>query len=196
MHYGLTIKFKQMKNLLHILLFLPLFVLTLSCRNDDVPEDIHEHEEIEKLEVTLTNKNNATDVQVIQFIGGISDKAMNLKEGETYTVKLDFQVKHDDHYHSANSEVLEEKDEHFITFEFADSDISVKRSADDIARTDGKKLGLSTDWTINSVTETGNVIIKLVHGAVSVDDNFPSANNQLGKTTGGETDVNAKVGLH
>ena len=186
-----------MKNLFNITLVLFAAFILFSCRNsDDIPEDIHEHEEIEKLVITATNKNNASDVQIINYIGGIADGRFDFQAGNIYIVDVDFQVKHDNHYHSVNEEIIEEKDEHFITFEFADSDISVKRSADDIARTDGKKLGLSTDWTINSVTETGNVIIKLVHGAVSVDDNFPSANNQLGKTTGGETDVNAKVGLH
>ncbi len=180
-----------MKNLLHILLFLPLFVLTLSCRNDDVPEDIHEHEEIEKLEVTLTNKNNATDVQVIQFIGGISDKAMNLKEGETYTVKLDFQVKHDDHYHSANSEVLEEKDEHFITYDFASSSVAIKRTGEDETRADGNKVGLTTEWKVGAVSDNAQVNIKLVHLPVSIQQDFPSIDNQQGKTSGGESDVNA-----
>ena len=186
-----------MKNLFNITLVLFADLILFSCRNaDDIPEDIHEHEEIEKLVITATNKNDASDVQTINYIGGVADADFDFQAGNIYAVKLDFQVKHDDHYHSVNEEIIEEKDEHFITFEFADSDISVKRNSEDVIRTDGKKLGLNTDWTINSVSETGSVIIKLVHGATSVEENFPSVNDLKGKTTGGETDVNAKIDLH
>lgn len=186
-----------MKNLFNITLLLFAAFVLFSCRNtDDIPEDIHEHEEIEKLVLTATNKNDATDVQTINYIGGAADGHFHFETGNIYAVKLDFQVRHDDHYHSVNDEIIEERDEHFITFEFAGSDIAIKRNENDVVRADGKKLGLSTDWTVNSLTETGNVIIKLVHAPASVEENFPSATNQQGKTTGGETDVNAKIDLH
>ena len=186
-----------MKNLFNITLVLFAALILFSCRNnDDIPEDIHEHEEIEKLVVTATNKNDAADIQTINYIGGVADGHFHFHTGDIYSVKLDFQVRHDDHYHSVNEEIIEERDEHFITFEFAGSDVVIKRNADDTVRGDGKKLCLSTDWTINSLTETGNVIIKLVHGPASVEENFPSVNDQKGKTTGGETDVNAKIAVH
>ena len=185
-----------MKHLFKIALYLFVAVFISSCRNtDDIPEDIHEHEEIEKLVVTAINKNDATDIQIINYIGGVADRSLNLKTGGVYAVKLDFQVRHDNHYHSVNEEIIEERDEHFITYEFADSDVLVKRTAEDIVRTDGKKLGLNTEFKVNSVSPTGAVVIKLVHAAAVVDDNFPSAANQLGKTSGGETDVNAKINL-
>lgn len=178
-------------------IFLILFVTSLvfSCRsNDDVPEDIHEHEEIEKLVVKVTNKSDAS-VQTINYIGGAADGHLHLHQGDTYTVELDFQAKHDDHYHSMNSEIIEEKDEHFITFAFAGSTILVKRAADDVVRTDGKRVGLKTEWTVSALGE-GSVNIKLNHGASSVEENYPSADNQQGKTTGGESDVNALIQVH
>ncbi|MCW3159955.1 hypothetical protein [Chryseobacterium oryctis] len=187
-----------MKKLFNIALLLFAAVLLFSCRNgeDDIPEDIHEHEEIEKLVVTLTNKNDASDVQTINYIGGVADAHIHAHAGDVYNVSLDFQVKHDDHYHSANDEILEEKDEHFVIFEFAGAEVKVKRAADDIVRTDGKKLGLKTEWTVTGTTSTGKVNIKLIHGATSVNDNSPSADNQLGSTVGGESDVDAIISIH
>ncbi len=185
-----------MKKLFNISLVLFAAILLFSCRsNDDVPEDIHEHEEIEKLVVTVTNKNDASDVQIINYIGGKADGHLHLHQGDSYKVQLDFQVKHEDHYHSANDEIIEEKDEHFITYEFAGSTILVKRTSDDVVRTDGKKLGLNTEWAVSTLGE-GSINIKLIHAPSTVEDNFPSADNQQGKTTGGESDVNALIDLH
>lgn len=185
-----------MKYLFKIALYLFAVGVVSSCRNaDDIPEDIHEHEEIEKLVVTVLNKNDATDIQIINYIGGVADGHLHMQAGNIYGVKLDFQVRHDDHYHSVNEEIIEEREEHFITYEFAGSDVVVKRTANDIVRADGKRLGLDTEFTINSLSPTGAVIIKLVHAPATVDENFPSVANQQGKTSGGETDVNAKIAL-
>lgn len=186
-----------MKNIFNTTLLLFAAVVLFSCRGDnDIPEDIHEHEEIEKLVVTLTNKNDAADIQIINYIGGVADGHIHAKVGDIYDVSLDFQVRHDDHYHSANDEIQEEKDEHFITYAFAGADIRVKRAADDIVRSDGRKLGLKTEWTVIGTTSTGKVNIKLIHGPSVVNDRSPSADNQLGSTVGGESDVDALIDLH
>lgn len=187
-----------MKKLFNITLVLLAAFLVFSCRPDDgsdIPEDIHEHEEISKLVVKLTNKNDATDVQTVNYIGGVADAHLHLHSGDVYNVELDFQIKHDDHYHTAD-EIIAEKDHHFITYEFADASVNVKRADNDVVRSDGQRLGLKTEWTINSVSATGKVNIKLNHGAVSVDQNFPSATNQQGKSVGGESDVNAMIEVH
>ena len=38
--------------------------------------------------------------------------------------------------------------------------------------------------------------IKLIHAPTSVNQNYPSASNQLGQTVGGETDVDITVDAH
>lgn len=186
-----------MKKLLNITLALLAAIFILSCRNsdDEVPEDVHEHDEIGKVVLTLTNKADATDVQTVNVISGVADKHLHLHAGDTYSAVLDFQIAHDDHYHSSE-EILEEKDHHFITFAPANADIVVMRSASDVVRTDGQRLGLKTEWTVNSAQSTGKMNIKLVHGPTSVNQNYPSATNQLGQTTGGETDVDITVDAH
>lgn len=187
-----------MKALFNIALVIFTSIFLFSCRSlhDEIPQDIHEHEDLEKLVVTLTNKNNSADIQTINYIGGVADAPIHAHAGEVYLVELDFQVKHDNHYESVNPEIITEKDEHFITYIFTGADIKVKRTNDDVVRTDGKKLGLKTEWTVVSSTNSGKVNIKLVHAASSVDDNSPSADNQLGTTVGGESDVNAFIDLH
>ncbi len=186
-----------MKKLASLLSFIFVFILLTGCRDsNDIPEDIHEHEEIEKVVLTAVNKNNAQDVQTVNYIGGTPDVSLYLLEGETYVVSLDFQVKHDDHYHSVNDEIVEEKDEHFITYEFSGTNIDVVRSTDDEVRTDGNKLGLKTEWLVNSSASLANASIKLVHLPSTVEQNYPSATNQQGRTTGGETDVNMIIKIN
>jgi hypothetical protein len=143
----------------------------------------------------LTNKNDAADVQTVNVISGVADAHLHLHQGDTYLAELDFQIKHDDHYHSSD-EIEEEKDHHFITFGPANADIVVMRATNDIIRTDGQKLGLRTEWKINSTQSTGKMNIKLIHGPTTVNQNYPSATNQLGQTTGGETDVDITVDAH
>ena len=185
-----------MKHFIKIFAVLTFILALFSCRDaNDIPEDIHEHEEIEKLVVTLTNTADPTDIQTINYIGGVADHAMTLVPGTTYNVDLDFMVKHDDHYHSVADELEEEKDEHFITFQFANTDLELVRRADDIVRTDGNKLGLKTQWTINQVATNAQCNIKLVHAATNVSDHVPSAQLQLGSTTGGSADVNAFIAI-
>lgn len=178
-----------------VVLFAALFIF--SCRNGDdaVPEDVHEHDEIGRVVLKLTNKADAADVQTVNVISGVADAHLHLHAGDTYVAELDFQIKHDDHYHSSE-EVAEEKDHHFITFAPAYADIVVMRAADDIVRTDGQKLGLKSEWKINSTQTTGKMNIKLIHGPTSVNQNYPSATNQLGQTQGGESDVDITVDVH
>ncbi|MEE6127916.1 hypothetical protein V2E39_11025 [Chryseobacterium arthrosphaerae] len=184
-----------MKKLFNISLLLFAAVLLFSCRNgnDDIPEDIHEHEEIGKVVVTVTNKANG-EIQTVNVINGQTADHLHLSQGAAYAVDVDFQIKHDDHYHSAE-EIIEEKDMHFVTYKFSGADIKVKRAANDIVRTDGKKLGLKTEWTV-STAAAGKANITLVHGPTSVNDNAPSADNQLGSTVGGESDVDIFIDFH
>ncbi|WP_312075554.1 hypothetical protein [Chryseobacterium sp.] len=186
-----------MKKIFNLTLVLFAALLIFSCRNDDdaIPEDVHEHDEIGKVVLKLTNKADAADVQTVNVIAGVADAHLHLHAGDTYTAELDFQIKHDDHYHSSD-EIVEEKDHHFITFSPANADIVVLRAANDIVRTDGNKLGMKTEWTVNSTQSTGKMNIKLIHGPTSVNQNYPSATNQLGQTQGGESDVDITVDAH
>ncbi|WP_131725560.1 MULTISPECIES: hypothetical protein [unclassified Chryseobacterium] len=185
-----------MKKIFNITLVLFAALFIFSCRNDDaVPEDVHEHDEIGKVVLKLTDKANPSDVQTVNVISGVADAHLHLEQGKTYITELDFQIKHEDHYDSSE-EIEEEKDQHFITYSPANADITVIRGSNDIVRTDNQKLGLRTEWTVNSTQATGKMNIKLIHLPVSVNQNYPSVTNQLGQTQGGETDVDITVDAH
>ena len=185
-----------MKNFLNLILILFASVLILSCRssNDEVPKDIHEHEEIEKVVLTLTEQGT-NNVQTINYIGGNADGHLHLHVGDVYDVSLDFQHKHGDHYHSMLNEIIAEKDKHFVTYQFSGISVKVNRAENDVVRTDGKKLGIKTKWTVTSTQADSKVILKLFHNPTSVNDMSPSAENHLGSVTGGETEVNAKFDI-
>lgn len=186
-----------MKNIFKLSLVLFAAFIISSCRNGDdaVPEDVFEHDEIGKVVLTVTNKADATDVQTVNVISGVADNHIHLVAGNTYSTELDFQIKHGDHYDSSE-EIEEEKDHHFITYALADANFTVLRAANDIVRTDNQKIGLKTEWTVNSVLSTGKVNIKLIHNPTSVNQDYPSASNQLGQTQGGESDVDIVIDVH
>ena len=184
-----------MKNILNIAVLFSLSFLILTCRGNDIPEDIHEHEEIEKVTLSVTEKDNTGNVQTITYIGGNADSPLTLENGKTYSVSVDFFHKHDDHYHSMLNEITEEKDQHFITYEFGGITADLLRTADDVTRSDGKKLGLRTEWSITSAPVSAKVFIKLYHQPLAVDDHFPSVSNQQGKVTGGGADADIKIDI-
>lgn len=179
-----------------ILYSLVLFFFLASCRHDSIPEDIHEHEEVELVNLELIEKGNETNKQLIQYIGGKADKAIALEAGKTYDVKLDFLHAHDDHFHSMLEEIVEEKDEHFITYSFAGVELELVRTGTDVVRTDGQRLGVNTEWKILSKSGEGKVAIQLYHGSSSVEANVPSEKLQLGKVTGGSADVNMQININ
>lgn len=184
-----------MKKFIQLLSIFLSSLLVIFCNREHDHED-HDHDQIERVIVTATNKANTNDVQTVNYVGGVADRNLTLVAGRTYAISLDFQKKNSSGaYVSMNSEIITDKEQHFITYEFADAGITMLRASDDTARNDGKKIGLKTDWAVSSVSSTSLVRIKLIHAAASVDDNFPSANNQLGRTVGGETDANLTINV-
>jgi len=182
-----------MKPLYYFIALIFVSLTLFSCRRDSIPEDIHEHEEIEQITLTLKEVGSDAAPIVITYLGGKANAPLDLEAGKTYELSLDFFHRHDDHYHSMLEELIEEKDEHFISFEFAGVDLDLVRLPSDITRTDGEKLGLKSQWKIYSVSAPARVSIKLFHGSESVKAQSPSEAKQFGEAVGGEADVNAQI---
>lgn len=182
-----------MKSIYSIFTLLLIAVLFTSCRRDGIPEDIHEHEEIEQMTLSFKEVGSGEAPQVITYLGGKASSAINLEPGKSYELSLDFFHRHDDHLESMLEEIIEEKDEHFITFEFAGVDLELSRLPNDVIRSDGQKLGLKTLWKVTKVESPARVSIKLYHGSQSVNDQKPSLLKQFGDAIGGEADVNAQI---
>ncbi len=171
-----------------------LFAISLSsCRNNDVPEDIHEHEEVNKVVLTVS-ENGTNNTQMVSYqTGSTTTIPLKLENGKTYTTDVKFYGLHDGKTEDMTPEIIKERDEHFLEFQFAGVNVEVTRNLDDVVRNmDGKKLGLKTTWTVTSAPSNALAIVKLIHAATSVDD---KANNGLGSHVGGETDVEVKFNI-
>lgn len=185
-----------MRKFLNLAVLFVLVATLFSCRkNEAVPEDTHEHEEISRIILKLT-KTSDQSVQTVIYTDGNASGDLALSKGETYTAELSFLAKHDNHYHEVNSEIIEEKDEHFITFSFAGVDMGLLREAKDDVRSDGNIVGLKSTWTVETAPNTGaRVDIKLHHKPTSITQNSPSQAKQFGTTVGGSTDVDVKIAI-
>lgn len=179
------------KNILSISI-ISLSTLAASCRNSDIPEDIHEHEEANRVTLTVTESGTG-ETQVLTYqTGSGADKDLILKNGKTYNCDVKFLHVEGTHSEDLTEEIIEEKDEHFLEYAFGGVDVTVTRSADDVVRGDQKKLGLKTQWKVTSAPVSARGQIRLVHGAQTVDD---AANNGGGSHTGGDTDVDVSFNI-
>ncbi len=165
------------------------FATVFSCRNNDIPEDIHEHEEVNKITLTIT-ENGTANTQTVSFQEGTGATApISLENGKLYNVSVGFFHHHNGVDEDMTSEIIEERDEHFIKYQFGGIQVDVLRTAEDAVRSDNQKFGLKTQWTVNSAPTNAVAIVQLFHGSDSVND---SDNNGGGSTVGGEADVNAQ----
>lgn len=169
-----------------------LMLATVSCRKDDKPVDVHEHEEPNKVVIAYKEVGeplSETEVVTYNVGSGVTDK-IDLDNGKSYNVTVSFF--HDDE--NITGEIKEEINHHFMQYLFADVNVSVVRSnAASETRADGKKLGLNSVWAVTSVpTANSTVQVTLVHGGQNIDD---AANNGGGSYQGGEPDVQFTVGI-
>ena len=180
-----------MKNLKFIALFLAAMPLIISCSDDDdsTPEIINEEEVITDVTLTFTDGNGEettytfTDPQYRDENYVVP--TIQLMSGETYQVETNF-------YNNSNpndpevitEEVIEEKDEHFVTYGFQNLAIDITRT-DGASTTDseGVQIGLSTQWIAGNPS-SGDVIVSLIHQPTE-----KITDPAEGSYTGGETDV-------
>ncbi|MEE3725840.1 hypothetical protein V2H21_10790 [Riemerella anatipestifer] len=167
-----------------------------SCRdNDEAPADVHNHDEVQYLTVTLTNTaDNST--QTATFSAEGADKELVLKENNTYDVQLSLVAPHDDHTHDVTDEIIELKEEHFFTYNFSNVAVKVTRKDEaESTRKDGSKIGLKTQWQVTSAPKTGaKANIRLYHLPTSVK--MSGANgDEAGTVVGGEEDIDATFNI-
>nr|WP_321235440.1 type 1 periplasmic binding fold superfamily protein [uncultured Psychroserpens sp.] len=180
---------KTSKFLLSAILCLTVLV---SCSDDDdTPSQPNEEEVITNVTLTFTNDADATDIVVLLSVDADGEDGPlapvqtitgNFTAGATYTatVNLFNAIENED----ITVEVTdEEPDEHFFVYAINGLDITLTRSANDVVRTDGNKLGFETTWVANTAS-TGSLTIQLFHESESVDDS-----NEFGIQSGGSADV-------
>ena len=156
-----------------------------SCSSDDDPEDIHEHENITRVEIVFTEGSSS---ETFTWDDGSQPPTITLEVDKVYTASLYFKdASNPSDIEDITPEIREEVNEHYILYEKAGvSNLTITSSASDISGSDGIPINLVTDWSTGGA-ESGNVVLHLIHeptnkngttrasfgGANDVEINFP-----------------------
>jgi hypothetical protein len=150
-----------------------------------VPAKVNEAEEIGEVRLAITD--DAGKVTTVSYLAGSkTNPEITLLKDKTYSFELKlFKTDKSD----TTKEIIDEKEEHFFTYEFADTNANLQRDAKDEARKDGTKIGLRTTLKLAEAPKATSVMkIKLFHKPSSVST---TGADQRGTVTGGATDAEA-----
>lgn len=172
---------------------LSAMALTLTaCRHDDDKSDDLPNEEMSNVVLKITDAADGTTQVADYQINGSAYPTIKLIDGHTYNVTTTFKNGSED----VTSGITQAKDEHFLIYDFPNSDITLTRTDGAAStRTDGKHVGLSTKWVVNKASNNSNSILHLVlyHEAASVTEDAVSSGTGkvYGTRTGGSSDADA-----
>lgn len=187
----------NINNIIRLVSF--LFIITaISCQRDgSAAEDDIPQEDLTNIILKVRDISpGSTSVAAIYnySMGAGGAQPIKLQDGKTYEVIAEFKNGNED----ATSEIKYAKDEHFLVFNFPNSDISLTRTDDaSSTRADGKRLGLKTEWIVNKAIKnpsvTSQLIFTLYHEPASVTEDSQVNGNGIifGTQVGGETDAQA-----
>lgn len=173
-----------MKNLIHILI---VFLSFVSCNRSDFEADDFPQEEITNVILNVKDLSTNVTKSYNYSVGGTLPSIL-LNDGKTYEVSIVFLNGNN----NINQDIINAKDEHFLIFNFPNSDVELTRNDVEV-RTDGKKVGMKTTWKINDAIKTGvsaKIVVSLIHDAASVNEAQNGTN--WGSVNGGETDAEAE----
>ncbi len=161
---------------------LAISLMFLSCSPDHDDDHNHDHDEENITKVTY-NITQDGKTNTYSWEEGKTLPTINLTQGTAQVSVQFFNEKEE-----VTPEIIAEKNAHFIVYGFTNSTaISLTRTDDtSTIRTDGKKLGLKSTWTITA-DGSNDVNIKLIHEPTTVND------EGTGSHSGGATDVDATL---
>lgn len=171
-----------------------IFCLTLfaSCSDDDdIITPPNEEEVITDVTLAFVNTADASDTVTLLSVDPDGEDGPtapsqiitgSFTAGATYnaTIELFNAIEGEDITEEVRND---EPDEHFFIYAINGVDMTFTRSATDVVRADGNKLGYATTWVANTAG-TGSITVQLFHESGSVDDS-----NGFGSQTGGSADV-------
>ena len=183
-----------MKSLLKLkyIVFLLVTVFAISCSRADEDDDVLSQEDISN--IILNVKDDATGMtQTYNYtVNSTTNPDIKLTNGKTYTVNAVFLNGNEDETES----IKEAKDEHFLLFDFQNSNIGLERIDDESStNSDGIKIGLKTKWTVNKAKNGANpqLVLTVIHDPVSVS--VGPSGSEFGSVIGGETDAMATYSI-
>lgn len=180
------------------LLFLALsFSLTSCHRTDDESDDLPQ-EELSDVLLKVTDQATGTPVVYDYQVNSTTNPNVKLINGHTYDVEVIFKNGNED----ATQEIRDAKDEHFLVYNFPNSDITLTRTDDaSSTRGDGNRVGLKTKWVVNTAVKNSSapsqLVLTLYHEPVAVSEASSVSGNGVvyGTHTGGETDAQANYNI-
>lgn len=183
------------KNIFKLLAVLFIAITVVSCQRDgSAAEDDLPQEDLTNIILNIKDKVSGEVKTYNYSMGAGGAQPIQLTDGKTYEVTATFKNGNED----ATQEIKDAKDEHFLIFNFPNSDIVLTRTDDaSSTRGDGKRVGLKTEWLVNKAIKnsaaTSQLIFTLYHEPASVtEDSQVSGNGVIfGTQVGGETDAQA-----
>lgn len=180
------------------LLFLSASLSLTSCnRSDDEADDLPQ-EELSDVLLKVTDASTGNSTVYDYQVNSTTNPNVKLTNGHTYNVEVIFKNGDED----ATQEIRDAKDEHFLVYNFPNSDITLTRTDDaSSTRSDGKHVGLKTKWVVNTAVKnssaTAQLVLTLFHEPVTVSEASSVSGNGVvyGSHTGGETDAQANYNI-
>ncbi|WP_209389988.1 hypothetical protein [Chryseobacterium sp. RR2-3-20] len=190
--------FKNTK-LIIALFFLALSLSLSSCRhNDDNEKDDLPQEELSDVLLKVTDQATGVPVTYDYQVNSTSNPNIKLIDGHTYNVEVMFKNGAED----ATQEIKEAVNEHFLVYNFPNSDITLTRTdSSDFTRGDGNRVGIKTKWVVNTAVKNtaapAQLVLTLFHEPVTVSEASSVSGNGViyGTHTGGETDAQANYNI-
>ncbi|WP_346986425.1 hypothetical protein [Chryseobacterium sp. POE27] len=180
------------------LLFLSASLSLTSCnRSDDEADDLPQ-EELSDVLLKVTDASTGNSTVYDYQVNSTTNPNVKLTNGHTYNVEVIFKNGDED----ATQEIRDAKDEHFLVYNFPNSDITLTRTDDaSSTRSDGKHVGLKTQWVVNTAVKNSSapaqLVLTLFHEPVTVSEASSVSGNGVvyGSHTGGETDAQANYNI-
>ncbi|MGN7759017.1 hypothetical protein [Chryseobacterium lathyri] len=190
--------FKNTTLIVSLLMIAFSLSLTSCNRGDDDEKDDLPQEELSDVLLKVTDEATGTAVIYDYQVNSTSNPNVKLVNGHTYNVEVIFKNGDED----ANEEIETAKDEHFLVYNFPNSDIVMTRTDGAAStRADGKRVGLKTKWVVNTAVKNASapsqLVLTLYHEPVSVSEASAVSGNGVvyGVQSGGETDAQATYNL-
>ena len=154
-------------------------LLLTQCKKDD-PEEIHEHETINRVTLTVTASDGTSNDYT--WNEGDNEPTVILSANTTHRVSISFFDASDaSDVEDITPEIIEEADEHFMFYEVASASLTISAASNDTRDSDGIAININTEWTAGDAS-SGFVRAYLVHGPTSKTGSTRSS-------LGGGTDV-------
>lgn len=189
--------FKNTTLILGLLFAATSLSLTSCNRSDDEADDLPQ-EELSDVLLRVTDEATGIPIVYDYQVNSTTNPNIQVTNGHTYNVEVIFKNGDED----ATQEIKDAKNEHFLVYNFPNSDITLTRTDDESStREGGIRVGLKTKWVVNTAVKNASapaqLILTLFHEPVTVSEASAVSGNGVvyGTHTGGETDAQANYNI-